>query len=71
MTVSNYYAGQGLTEYEFDHVFVGRYDDEPKINHDEVNDWKFVSMEQIKKDINRSSERYSVWFRIAIALSNL
>lgn len=58
-------VGQGLTEHEFDHVFVGNFNADPKINPDEVNDWKFVSMAEIKKDMTRSPEKYTVWFRIA------
>ena len=58
-------VGQGLTENEFDHVYIGKFDDDPKINPDEVNDWKFVSMEEIRKDMKLSPEQYTVWFRIA------
>ncbi len=58
-------VGQGLTEHEFDHVFIGKFDDDPKLNSDEVNDWKFVSMKEIKKNMQQSPEQYTVWFRIA------
>ena len=58
-------VGQGLTEHEFDHVFIGKYNDAPNINHEEVNDWKFVSMAEIKKNMQQSPEQYTVWFRIA------
>ncbi|MCD4665177.1 MAG: isopentenyl-diphosphate Delta-isomerase [Bacteroidales bacterium] len=58
-------VGQGLTEHEFDHVFVGNFAEDPIINKDEVNDWIFVSMEEIRKDMKLSPEKYTVWFRIA------
>ena len=58
-------VGQGLTEHEFDHVFIGKYNDAPNINPEEVNDWKFVSMAEIKKNMQQSPEQYTVWFRIA------
>jgi len=57
-------VGQGLTEHEFDHVFVGKFDKYPLINPDEVHDWKFISMEEIKKNMEQSPEQYTVWFRI-------
>ncbi len=44
-------VGQGLTEHEFDHVFIGQTDKTPKINPEEVNDWKFKKMEDIKADM--------------------
>ncbi len=33
----------GLTEHEFDHVFVGTYDGPLKPNTEEIDDWKWVS----------------------------
>lgn len=58
-------VGQGLTEHEFDHVFIGKYNDTPNINHEEVRDWKFMSMDKISKDMTKSPDRYTVWFKIA------
>lgn len=58
-------VGQGLIEHEFDHVFIGRYNDKPQINPEEVNDWKFISIDDLRIDIEKSPDRYTVWFRIA------
>lgn len=58
-------VGQGLTEHEFDHVFIGKTDQKPSINSDEVHGWKYMSMEDIRKDMERNPEKYTVWFRIA------
>ncbi len=54
----------GLTEYEFDHVFVGTFEGTPYINQDEVEDWKFVKLEDLKLDILKYPERYTQWFLI-------
>jgi isopentenyl-diphosphate delta-isomerase len=54
----------GLTEHELDHVMIGYYNDEPKINPDEVESWKWMSIEAIKDDIQTQSENYTVWFKI-------
>jgi len=54
-----------LTEYEFDHVLIGRYDAEPDINPDEVADWKYVSLDRLRADISLHPELFTVWFKIA------
>jgi len=54
----------GLTEHEFDHVLIGYYNESPKINYNEVNDWKWLSIEAIKKDINENPKIYTAWFKI-------
>ncbi len=54
----------GLTEHELDHVMIGYYNDEPKINPDEVESWKWMSIEDVAKDIQLQPEIYTVWFKI-------
>ena len=54
----------GLTEHEYDHVMVGYYNDEPKINLDEVADWKWMTLEEVKFDMAEHPENYTVWFKI-------
>lgn len=54
----------GLTEHEFDHILIGEYNEEPKINPDEVHDWKWISLEAIKQDIQANPSSYTEWFKI-------
>lgn len=54
----------GLTEHELDHVMIGYYNNEPNINLDEVESWKWMSIEAIRDDIQTQSENYTVWFKI-------
>lgn len=54
----------GLTEHELDHVMVGKFNNAPKINREEVADWKWMLPEAIKKDILEYPERYTAWFKI-------
>ena len=54
----------GLTEYEFDHVLVGRYNEEPKINADEVASWKWMDLEELKIDMALNPDNYTIWFKI-------
>jgi isopentenyl-diphosphate Delta-isomerase len=62
-----YKAGldKGLTEHEFDHVFVGRYNQPPVINTQEAESWKWMKMDAIAEDMKSNPESYTVWFRIA------
>ncbi len=54
----------GLTEHELDHVMVGSYNKNPKINSEEVGDYKWMSLETIKTDMEIQPEIYTVWFKI-------
>jgi len=58
-------VGNGLTEHEFDHVFVGTYSKPPQLNRNEAENWKFMPMTDIKKDILINPSHYTVWFKIA------
>ena len=57
-------VGQGLTEHEFDHVWIGQSDDTPNINREEVESWKYMSLNDLKKDISIHPELYTEWFKI-------
>ena len=54
-----------LTEHEFDHVFYGVCDRDPKLNKDEAEDFKWVDMETLNNDIIKNEDNYTVWFKIA------
>ena len=54
----------GLTEHEYDHVLIGKYNESPIINQDEVADWKWMSLESVKQDIEEQPETYTAWFKI-------
>jgi len=54
----------GLTEHELDHVMIGYYNDAPTINTDEVENWKWMSIEDVQNDMQLHPEIYTVWFKI-------
>ena len=54
-----------LTEYEFDHVFYGLYNEDPIINTEEADDFKWIDMETLNNDITANGQNYTVWFKIA------
>ena len=54
----------GLTEHELDHIMIGNYNHEPIINPQEVADWKWMSLEDIRSDIKKKPKLYTIWFKI-------
>ena len=54
----------GLTEHELDHIMIGNYEDDPIINTDEVEDWKWMPLEEVKQDISVQPALYTAWFKI-------
>jgi isopentenyl-diphosphate Delta-isomerase len=54
----------GLTEHELDHVMIGYFNGNPQINPEEVEDWKWMKIEDVKQDMAKHPEIYTVWFRI-------
>lgn len=53
----------GLIEHELDHVFVGVSDAHPYINEEEVDDYRYMSVENVLNDIKTSPDTYTYWFR--------
>jgi len=56
----------GLTEHEFDYVLVGNANQNPQINKEEVENYKWMSIIDIKKDIISNPNQYTSWFKIAL-----
>jgi len=55
-----------LIEHEFDHVFLGRFDGNPKPNKEEVEDWKWMRLKELQKDIKNNPQKYTAWFKIIL-----
>ena len=56
----------GLIEHEFDHIMVGVYNDSPNVNPLEVDDWRWVKMDELLTDIAINPHLYTAWFKIII-----
>jgi isopentenyl-diphosphate delta-isomerase len=56
----------GLSEHEFDHVYTGLYDGAPRINPEEANSYKWLSVQEIKEELQRHPEAFTSWFKIAM-----
>lgn len=57
-------VGNGLVEHELDHVFLGRFNEQPQPNTEEVADWKYMSVDELKADMADDPEKYTPWFKI-------
>lgn len=55
----------GLTEHEFDHVFVGSFNGKIKPNPAEVHDYCFKTLEEIAATVETHAHKYTAWFCIA------
>jgi isopentenyl-diphosphate Delta-isomerase len=60
-----------LTEWEYDHVLVGRYDDAPDPDASEVADWRWVGVEELRAEMDERPEEFTSWLRVAARTLNL
>lgn len=60
----------GLTEHELDHVLVGEYDGVQPVILDpkEVQDFRWVSVKRLRRELDLYSEHYTPWFKQAFDL---
>ncbi|MBV5326419.1 MAG: isopentenyl-diphosphate Delta-isomerase [Chlorobium sp.] len=53
-------------ENELCSVFAGKSDLQPNINHNEIADWRYVSLDYLLNDITVQPEQYTPWFKIEL-----
>ena len=58
----------GLTEHEFDHVFIGQYNDAIDFNTEEVMAVKYMDMQDLELALHYEPELYTAWFKIALPM---
>lgn len=59
-------VGGGLWEHELDHVFTGTYHSEFNLNKDEVAEVRYISLENLDKEISEHPEQFTEWFKIIL-----
>jgi isopentenyl-diphosphate delta-isomerase len=57
-----------LTEHEFDHVLIGEYDGPVHPNEDEVGDYCYKSMNDLRTGLSTHPQLYTAWFQIAFPM---
>jgi isopentenyl-diphosphate delta-isomerase len=55
----------GLTEYEFDHVFTGEYEGPIEFDKQEVMDYCYKSLEDVRHSIEEHPQKFTQWFHLA------
>ncbi|MFV0237569.1 MAG: isopentenyl-diphosphate Delta-isomerase [Flavobacteriales bacterium] len=57
-------VGHNLIEHELDHVFIGYYNENPILNPKEVSNFKWLTIEEIQKELRVQPKNYTEWFKI-------
>lgn len=55
-----------LIEHEYDHVFVGYTDATPIPNPAEVQDFRWIALPMLKKEMHDKPETFTYWFKSAL-----
>ena len=55
----------GLTEHEFDHVFTGEYEGKIDFNKEEVMDFCYKKVPEIRHSLQSHPQKYTAWFHLA------
>lgn len=55
----------GLTEHELDHVLIARSSQEPTLNPAEAEDWRWVTLDELERELEASPEAFTPWFPLA------
>jgi isopentenyl-diphosphate delta-isomerase len=55
-----------LAEYEFDHVYVAEYDGKIDADKQEIRDFCFRSMPEIRSLVTKNPADFTAWFHIAL-----
>ena len=53
----------GLVEYEYDHVFFGKYNSDPTLNIDEASDFRWINFKQLLHEIGKNPAKFTFWLK--------
>ena len=55
----------GLTEYEFDHIFTGEHDGAIDFDQHEAMDYCYKSLEEVSHSLRQQPQKFTQWFQLA------
>lgn len=55
-----------LVEHEYDHVFIGEFSGVPQPDSAEVEEWRWLSMKELRRALLERPSEYSYWLSIAV-----
>ena len=53
----------GLVEYEYDHVFFGKYNSDPILNKHEASDFRWIHFKQLQLEIEENPAKFTFWLK--------
>ncbi|QEM82258.1 isopentenyl-diphosphate Delta-isomerase [Halomonas binhaiensis] len=56
----------GLIEHEFDHIYIGLFDGSPKLNPDEADTWKWISISELFHEESTNPDQFTAWLTIIV-----
>ncbi len=56
--------GEVGSENEVCSVYVGKSNEPPKPNPNEIADWKYISVEELEREMEEHPERFTPWFKM-------
>ena len=63
--IYNEQVENNLIEHELDYVFIGYSNQDPVLNKDEVQDYKWIYIDEILSDIKNNPSHYTIWLKQA------
>jgi isopentenyl-diphosphate delta-isomerase len=55
-----------LIEHEYDHVFVGEFDGAFVAEESEVEDWKWTTLDELRRDVRARPDDYTYWLKAVL-----
>lgn len=55
-----------LIEHEYDHVFVGEFDGVPAPDKSEVEGWRWMGLDELRRDLRERPGAYTYWLHAAL-----
>ena len=59
-------CNEQFSEWEMDHIFVGKFDGNPKLNFDEVLQTRWILLKDLKKEMKDQLRIFSPWLEIIL-----
>ena len=53
----------GLIEFEYDHVFFGKYNSDPILKIDEASSFKWINFKQLQLEIEENPTKFTFWLK--------
>jgi isopentenyl-diphosphate delta-isomerase len=55
-----------LIEHEYDHVLVGTHEGDPAPDPSEVEDWRWLTMDELRRRLSDEPQSYSYWLKVVV-----